>query len=303
MDIDKGTLNKKQTNMNEDIWEKIIVQLLGMIGIVTVAIIGFFQAMKLEREKHQNEIRNDQRYKYYLPFKYSVSEFLDRIRHIEERLSNESKESETKRLDMITRLSQSFEEIESVDWFFDDSISKEGGYFITSTIYLNCILFFRIREIQWKYPYIPLKLNKSLKALLDTNDEQFIRCKESLDKTSDIQVLLKKGNIDIDKFIKKIRTTISKKHGIPYAFHESFGDYISKNEKIINYEEFVNQLYDKNHRKKFEPLINFWKSIISDNENHEIDYKRLNKLRKLIPILELFEYTELRKPAASILYR
>jgi len=280
----------------EGFWGDIVQSMATVIA----ALIGIYQILRLERAKHQEEIKREQRYVFFLPFKFSASEFNDRIKHVEKRLSfipknlkeeewtEDEKENIGKKEKMRYRLGLTFKDENSKEWYFKD------GYFITSTIYMNCILFYRMKEICTKYPYIPLKLNVSLNKLIEKYDDQIVKYqKHGNDEKDLMESELNNKYLNVDVLIRKIKITISQANGIPYALHDSFGEYIANGEKLKTYDEFVDLLVTAKGRIKFEPLIRFWTNILPTIDGEDKQEIRMNKLRKLIPILELVEHTEL----------
>jgi hypothetical protein len=272
---------------------------LGIVGTIAALLLGLYKFVIEVKKKNQEEIKKEQRFNYFLPFKFSVSEFSDRIKHIEETLNYRSEKDNEKCIEgikstsMKKRLYQSYKENITKEWFFCDDKNTDGGYFINSTIYLNCILFFRMKLISSNYPYIPLKQKLKLNELPMKGNVQINRClKISSSKRKISNSKLNKKYIDVDVYIKNIKIALSQANGIPYALQDSFGDYVSSNGKLLNYNQFVELLIDKEKRIMFEPLLKFWTNIMK-NEN-EVSIERLDKLRCVIPLFELVENAELK---------
>ena len=109
--------------------------------------------LQQEKAKRELEVSQQQKYNYFLPFRYLADEFGGRVRHIVDRLSEQGEKHDN----MVKRFRV---DISNKDyaWFYNDSIGPQGGYFFTSTLYLNLLLFYWIKQIQENYPYIPLKI-------------------------------------------------------------------------------------------------------------------------------------------------
>ena len=239
----------------------------------------------------EQEILREQRYKYFLPFKYYAEDFRRRLLHIERRLSDECKKRTPEKYNnMIIRLRQTLSD--QLEWYFNDSVSSEGGYFFTSTVYMNCMLFYWMARIQWEYPYIPLRLNKSIDELSRTSQKNIIRCfNEGYNRFEGYGSgnFSAKKKVDIDHIINHVRVTMAGENGIAYGLHGSFGDFVSDHliGKVINYEKFCTVLSDTKQRIKFQPLIKFWGNIIIDGE--KIDTLRMQRIRRLIILLTLLK--------------
>ena len=257
-------------------------------GIISLTVAYFTARHKTKTElskekiKRQLDVQLQQKYKYLLPFKYCADEFGRRLFHIKERLSEESK----KHNEMVTRFNQDIDKSHDIEWYFNDEIGPKGGYFITSTIYTNCMLFYWMKRIQWEQPYISLIIDKSSKDMYgkyEINDKS-INALSSLKEKSNIY-----------NFIKDIKIAISGPNGIPYGLHDSIGDFMFKHNenRIINYEEFCMILKDDEKRIKFLPVLQFWKNL-GTLEKSIFDSK-INKLRLLILIFEILEKTDIRE--------
>ena len=150
-------------------------------------------------------------------------------------------------------------------WFFDDSIDS-GGYYLFSTVYLQCMLFYGVQKIASEYPYISLKLK---------ND-------------SSVPNLKKRTNIS--HFLKEIKKAISGFNGIPYGIIDSVGEFMLNGEKSMNYEEFCKEIIEDESRIKFNKVISFWQNLCSSGNDIEGNVK-LEKIVKLYEILhELDQY-------------
>lgn len=260
----------------------------GIISILIAYLTAYYKT-KSELEKERARLRLDvvmkQKHEYFLPFKYYADEFKRRLVHIEATLRNEEYDND-KYENMIKRLKQDFS-LKTPEWFFNDEIGPDGGYFITSTIYLNCVLFYWMKRIQTEHPFISLELaEKSVKTMENyhkySQEEQLLT---SLDKSK----------CDIYDFIKNIKIAISRRKGIPYGLHDSLGDFLFdySNKRLINYEEFCDQLRDEKKRIKFMPVINFWTRLVSNED--KVDEDRLKKVSVLIVILDILNNTEIRE--------
>jgi hypothetical protein len=267
-----------------------IITLVGS-GIVSI-LIAYLTAhyktkseLEKERAKLQFDIVMKQKHDYFLPFKYCADEFRRRLVHIDAVFKHQDFDND-KYENMIKRLKQDFSS-RSPEWFFNDAIGPEGGYFITATMYLNCTLFYWMKRIQAEHPFIPLDLDeKPMKAM----EEYRQYAKEEKILTS-----LDHKECDVYDFIKNIKIAISREKGIPYGLHDSLGDFLFdySNKRLINYEEFCDQLRDDKKRVKFLPVIKFWTGLVCDND--KVDQDRLRKIKVLLVILELFNRARIRE--------
>ena len=277
--------------------EQIITFIVGALSAMITAILTYYVSLRTNKKATQHEIITEQKYHYFLPFKYQAQELLNRVRHIEKRLSEDQPA-------MKTYFSVSFEN-KKLEWFFKDWIDYEklepGGYFLASTIYMNCLLYYRMKVMQDKFPYIIANVVDSLEEVSASTDlklKNFISelvKDSSLHASDDYKEWLKyKGELNLTKIVSAIRvsTIMRKGEGIPFALHYSFGDFISKEDGVLNYEEFCSQLIDENQRMKFYPLINFWLTLVDDEGN--INMPKLNKLRALILSLKLIDSVKLK---------
>lgn len=267
-----------------------IITLVGS-GIVSILIayLTVFYKTKSELEKDRAKLHLDiimkQKHDYFLPFKYCADEFRRRLVHIDAILRYQEFDND-KYENMIKRLKQVFSN-RNPEWFFNDDIGPEGGYFITSTIYLNCTLFYWMKRIQAEHPFILLDFDeKPMKAM----EEYRKYVKEEKILTS-----LNHKGCDVYDFIKNIKIAFSREKGIPYGLHDSLGDFLFdySNTRLINYDEFCEQLRDDKKRVKFLPVIKFWTGLVCDN--NQIDQDRLRKIKILLVILELFNRTKIHE--------
>lgn len=255
-----------------------------LVAIVTALLTTRYKInleLKKERAKGQLEQERLQKYQYFSPFKYAAAEFRRRISHIVYRLSEKGGE---KFENMIKRFQVNFDS-KQLEWFFNDDVNSRGGYFITSTIYTNCMLFYWIKRIQFEYPFIPLKLEQIDKDL-EHRYSEFLKSEQFMKARIQRQC-------DIYDFIANIRIVISGEGGIPYGMHDSLGDllYDYEKQKVITYAEFCDHLLDKNFTIKFSQIIKFWNGIVSLQGS--VNELTLSKLRHLITILELLKVAEI----------
>lgn len=254
------------------------------VAIVTALLTTRYKInleLKKERAKSQLEQIRLQKYQYFSPFKYAAAEFRRRISHIVHRLS----EKEGQKFEnMIKRFQVGFDS-KNLDWFFNDDVNSQGGYFITSTIYINSMLFYWIKRIQFEYPFIPLKLEQIDKDLEHKYNE-FLKSEQFM------KARIKK-QCDIYDFIANIRIVISGEGGVPYGMHDSLGDllYDHEKQKLITFADFCDRLLDKNVTIKLSPVIRFWNRIVSPEGN--VNEITLNKLRNLITVLELLKIAKI----------
>ena len=138
----------------------LIPSFLALVTAVITSFIGYY----ITKSKMKHEIVAEQKYQYFLPFKSCADEFRGRLIHIESRLSEKSERQQA----MITRFDQRFETLKK-EWYFNDEIGPNGGYFITSTIYINSLFFYWIKKIQMEFPYMDLKCCSSTLTLWKSN--------------------------------------------------------------------------------------------------------------------------------------
>lgn len=263
--------------------------MLVILGGICSIVLAYFTARietrtALHKDKKQRDLDVviEQRYKYFLPFKFCGNELRGRISHILKRLKGKGKKHDN----MVARFTQDFSE-KGFEWFLSDDIGPRGGYFITSTVHMNCMLFYWLKRMQYEYPYIPLKIPYEANELLD----EYNRLIANHDYLKDI-----KPECDIHTIIKHIKITLGGEGGIPYGMHDSFGDYMYSHaeKRVINYEDFCHQLEDSNSRKKFEPILLFWTDLL-DKDTGGMNEKKEKKLTILIKLLKLVEEAEIRE--------
>jgi hypothetical protein len=271
--------------------EQLITVLISLLSAVITAVITYFVTIRSNQNKQSEEVKKEQKYKYFLPFKDCSIEFLHRLRHIEARIFDEKD-------DMKAHFRQSFID-KSDEWYHVDWVNAKemipGGYFLTSTIYMNCLLYSKIKLIQQEYPFILLRLKYTLNDLLkSSNDLQIRRCFDSVVENKAqhenlfkqiIRLVNCKREISIKQLIIAIRVSTIMNNGIPYSLHNSFGDYVMKENKEINYYDFCALLKNEKEMIKFSTITNFWIKLF--DENGAIDEEKLNRLRGLIVILKL----------------
>src|SRR4030042_1042477 len=131
-----------------------------------------------------------------------------------ERLTKESKKHD----EMVIRFNQDIDKSYDIEWYFNDDIGPKGGYFITSTIYTNCMLFYWMKRIQWEHPYIAL-------LLIGESADDIIQ-KYEIDRKSINYLSSINKECNVYNFIKNIKIAISGANGIPYGLHDSIGDFM-----------------------------------------------------------------------------
>lgn len=256
--------------------ENIFVVIVSGIIAIICSIVSYILSVKKAKEDQQAQIFFRQKYEYFLKLKYWAREFRGRLWHIDQRLfqKDEKRDEDNKKLhkdkkkikqiEMINRFKRS-EISKDLKWYFNDDISN-GGYFMFSTIYMQCMLFCCMQKISSEYPYIPLKL----------------------ERTNGIPKLNKKKNIY--DFLKEIKYEISGKNGIPYGLIDSIGEFMIIKEKIMNYEEFCNEIIKDESRIKFDNVIFFWQNLCSSDSDIE-DNAKVKTIANLFGILnELDQY-------------
>lgn len=267
-------------------------------SILLTALITYYFALRQNAAAKQQEIVKEQKYQYFLPFKYQSEELLNRVIHIEHRLSEEQKE-------MKGHFALSLEG-KDLEWYFKDweDVSKliSGGYFLTSTIYMHCLVYNKMYALQQKFPYIEVKIKNSLEELAVKDDriKRYMGDKQKggvqINEENEFVTWIRlKGIIDFKKAVHAVRvsTIMRLNEGIPYALHYSLGDFVSDGKGgIINYEKFCLMLADSAQRVKFSPLINFWSGMVDEDKN--LNPKRLEKLRTLIIALKLVQSCDLK---------
>lgn len=264
-----------------------------LIALIISGIISIFVAyltarhktnteLSKERVKRQLDVLLQQKYNYLLPLKYCADEFRRRLVHVNQRLTERSK----KHNEMVKRFYQNMASSHKMEWYYSDEIGPNGGYYITSTIYMNCMLFYWMKRIQWENPYISLSLSD--------NSDELIKEYESNLKSIDYIVSINK-KCDVYDFIKNIKIAISGANGIPYGLHDSIGDSVFNHteNRLINYEEFCTLLNDDKNRIKFLPVIKFWQNLGSSKD--PIFRAKMNKIRVLIMVLKLLDKSDIRE--------
>ncbi len=277
--------------------EQIITFIVGSLSAMISAILTYFVGIRTNKKTSHHEIITEQKYHYFLPFKYQAQELLNRVKHIERRLS-ENQEA------MKSHFQISLDKME-LEWYFKDWTDfknlESGGYFITSTMYMNCLLYNRMKVMQDKFPYIITQLNESLEKQSMKNDKEIKYYISEIEKDTSIQSsddyknwLKYEGELNLTKIVSAIRiaTIMRGGEGIPFGLHYSFGDFVNKTADVLNFEEFCLQLADEKKRIKFYPLINFWTTLVDPQGN--VNVPKLNKLRSLILALKLVNLIELK---------
>lgn len=236
--------------------------------------------LQQEKAKRELEISQQQKYNYFLPFKYLANEFGGRVKHIVDRLSEQGEKHDN----MVKRFRVDLNNKDHA-WFYNDSIGPHGGYFFTSTLYLNLLLFYWIKQIQENYPYIPLKTTNG--------NSREIREHNKITE-GQINITPISNECEISDFIKDIKRFIGGENGIPYGLQDSFGDFMIDYSKgtQINYDEFCRLLMDKSIRVKFSPVINFWSNLIE--KSNQPNSARVTKLKNLANLLSILGTTEIR---------
>lgn len=269
--------------------EPIIAGIGSALVSILLAYLTAHYKTKTELEKDRAKLHLDvimkQKYEYFLPFKYCADELRRRLIHIEKVLSKNEYDND-KYENMIKRLDQNFNS-KKHDWFYNDEVGPTGGYFISSTIYQNCLLFYWMRRIQIEHPFIPINLGKkSIEAR-----ERYTKLSKEDKHLSPIE----DETCDIYDFIKNIKIAISRNKGIPYGLQDSLGDFLFdySNKRVLNYEEFCDQLRDERKRIKFLPVMNFWTGLVENGET--VDMERLKKVSRLTAILSILNHAEIQE--------
>ena len=270
--------------------------LIGVLSGAASAVITYLSTIKSDAAKVKQEILKEQKYKYFLPFKNYCIEFRHRVAHIEKIIAN-------KEPNPFCSLENNAD-AENLEWYFTDWVDlethKPGGYFIATTVYMNCLLYSRIKIMQHEHPFIEVKLIKNLKKILNEESGQNNKYYETLQKDNHhgSAGLLRTmeslpSQTDVKKLVECIKTsTITRYGGIPYSLQDSFGSFVSTEKGVIDYEQFCKMLIDKEQRVKFMPLIRFWSDLYLKND--AVDEKKLSKIGGLILALKLAENAELR---------
>ena len=268
-----------------------------IITTVIAAVLTYFYTVKAKEKESQLVLKKEQELRYFLPFKFICDELYHRLKHITVDLNKNSQR-------MINQLSVDLEGKEK-SWYYIDWIDKDsavpGGYFLASTVYMHAQLYFMMNKVLNKYPFLNVKVTESIKSL-STEDKWM---QEAIDKIKKDQHSSKwvvyekdfrfKGKCDLIKLIKSIRLSTVISGGILYAFHRPIGRYIedpNDKENIMNYDDFVSQLQDKDERIKFDTLISFYQNIGRGvQKGDQFSYE--NKLRMLVLSLRVIMETEL----------
>lgn len=264
-----------------------------IISGLILAIVAFFIGVVKERSENKTKMLQEQRFKYLLPLKHYAEDFCRRLVHIENRLSRDP--SDKKCINMKCRFSHDLiKNQKPFEWHFNDSVNQGGGYYITSTLYMNCILYYWIRRILLEYPYIPIKAKKSIGSFKTSKLKYLRRCYNDGYLKLARKKLPSNRKLDINKIINHIKISLSGESGIAYGVQDSLGDYIFDNhgDRLLNYEEFCTQLHDDKNKIKFLPLLKFWCNLFT--ENGELIDIKLNKIRRLIVVLTVLNFSDLR---------
>jgi hypothetical protein len=268
------------------VFSLIIAYISGVFSLIIAYITALYKTnleLKKERARGHLNIALQQQYNYLLPFKYCADDFRGRLIHIKKRLSEKGK----KHKEMVSRFNQTFDDKVALNWYFCDDVGPQGGYYITSTIYMNCILFYWIKRLQHEYPFIPLKIKAPKESVMDN-----FRARAKGFRYKDAFI---NENCEIYSFIKTIKIILGGEHGIPYGLHDSFGDFMFDytNNRLLNYEEFCRMLISEQNRIKFSPLLRFWGGLVDYKKN--VADIRLKKIEDLIAVLEILKCAEIRE--------
>lgn len=277
--------------------EQLTTVIISVISAGITSLITYYFTIRSNQVKQRDEIRKEQKYQYFFPLKNSATEFLHRLKHIEIKMVDDKD-------NIQAHLKQSFDG-KKMKWFHSNSgkdiITNPGGYFLTSTIYMHCLLYAKIKLLQNEYPYMSVKLNRNLKDIVADNSEpQLQRCFEKVEEIKaehhnlwkQVELVQNSGKkIQLRELITAIRTSTIMNTGIPYSLRLSYGDYVMKDNQEINYDEFCKILEGSKDRLKFRALIQFWTSVF--DKNGEEDIQKLNRIRALILMLTLLDEAEL----------
>lgn len=260
-------------------------------GIVSILVAYLTAQQKTKTELNKERARANievimrQKHDYFYPFKHNADEFRGRLGHICQRLVDDP-ETSPKRKNMIIRMSQNFDSKDH-EWFYSDSLDQPGGYFITSTVYLNCMLFYWIKRIQHEQPFMALDISN-----VGSNERVAY---QNLEKKHKFVQPLAGDACDIYDFTKSIRVAIALEKGIPFGLHDAIGDSLYDRERkfLANYSDFCEQLLDEYKRVKLKPVLDFWTNIV--DENGDIDKERIKKIRNLHTILNMLKFVQIRQ--------
>lgn len=275
-------------------YQEIIVALITAIlgGVFGLFLASFKVRKEIEKElqKENRGLLNEQRQKFFLPFKYYALEFNSRAKHVLRRLSFDKKDLEkaatsegdngdslklaiAKNINMIKRLYNMREKLENkhddLEWFFNDSVGPNGGYFINSTLYQTCLLFYWMKRILQDFPFIPIEISNE-EGIQNKLRAQF----QDLEKIEKLEAFLQDNELAIFNLIREIRVAISGNNGVPYALQDSFGSYISNGDAILDYEVFCKKIMEQKESIKFFPIFRYWGDIV----NGELDFDEIEQL-------------------------
>ena len=159
-------------------------------------------------------------------------------------------------------------------------------------------MYAKVKILQDEYPYLQAKIDKKkIKKILSTS--QFNRSNSALKKddyiSEDSNIFNELNNVkfyDFSKSISFLRVSTIGRGGILYSLQTSFGSLVlDQNNKVIDYNIFCKKLLDKDILITLLPLINFWRGVISNND--EIDEIKIQKIRNLIVALNIIEASEI----------
>jgi hypothetical protein len=268
---------------NDEILAAILTLGVSLLASLLAAYATTRAAIRTEYAKHGSEIFRVQRHNYFLPFKYAADEFLRRLRHIEMRLAvNDG--GDQKVIEMRTRFAPVFVN-QPQEWFYSDSISPVGGYFLASTIYMNCVLFYWMARIQAEHPYIPLKISLLRRAKRDPY------MPPPMVSAKPIQI---KTQCTVYEFVKEIKVRFAGAGGISYGVHDAIGNALFDKDanRIANYDEFASIL-SGGKAIVFVQAVRFWTSLVT--QDGVVDQGRLSKIRDLIVVLQCLQYANVRE--------
>ncbi len=280
--------------------ELILTFVISVLTAGITAFITYIVSIKTNLRHKESELKKEQAFKYFLPLKFIAEELHHRLAHIEKKCVD--------RADIDMQLSQKLDNKE-LAWYFkdwedcEDNSVGAGGYFLVTTIFMQCQLYNRINALLKEYPFLEVSIGTSLVKTIDhLADPQLKRCYQKAindphtSKWAKIEALSEKtGNIQLEDLTKCVQLTAVMRGGIPYALQTAFGQFIEKNQNgetvQINYEEFARLLIDEEQRVKFQPVISFYSELV--DANFKVDEKKLTKLRALLISLLLFRNAEL----------
>lgn len=282
--------------------ENLITFVISILTAGVTAILTYYFSVRTSIRNKEIELKKEQEFKYFFPFKYSADELYYRLAHIEKKIF----EKESVNLQMPQSL-----ESKSFKWYFLDweDFSNprlgSGGYFLVTTIFMHAQLYNRMNHLLKEYPFIKVKIKMPLMDRINGGDNEQLRRsykdvstdKHTVGWTNISTVSTLKGEVPVEVLIKFIRLSAVMKGGIPYGLQTAFGEFLDKENKDsitqINYEDFVRMLMDDEQRIKFSPLINFYSGII--DKEFRVDKAKLTKLRALMFSLLLLRDSDLVK--------